>query len=175
MMARMAQNRVPRRSFLAAAGLIGGSAALAACTPGGSSSSAAPSGAARGQLPAAARWSDRGRAVHVQLVEYVDPANMEAFKAEFGVKNFVYDTFANNDELLAKLAGGASGYDFACPTAEYIPAMAEEGYIQKLDCQPDPQLRSTSTHVLSQGWDPNNEYHMPRTTGRPASCIAPRS
>ena len=45
--------------------------------------------------------------------DYVDPDNMEAFKAEFGVKNFVYDTFANNDELLAKLAAGASGYDMS--------------------------------------------------------------
>ena len=99
MMARMAANRVPRRSFLAAAGLIGGSAALAACTPGGSSSSAAPSDA--GGFPAAGPIEEE--LFMYNWSEYVDPANMEAFKAEFGVKNFEYATFANNDEMLAKL------------------------------------------------------------------------
>jgi len=161
LMARMAQNRVPRRSFLAAAGLIGGSAALAACTAGGSGSSVAPSDA--GGFPAPGpieeelfmyNWSD-----------YVAPENMEAFKAEFGVKNFVYDTFANNDELLAKLAAGASGYDFACPTAEFMPQMAEEGYIQKLDYSRIPNFAHIDPALLSQSWDPNNEYHVPKDYG----------
>ncbi len=162
MMARMAQNRVPRRSFLAAAGLLGGSAALAACTPSGSGSSAAPSGAAGG-FPSAGpieeelwmyNWS-----------EYVDPANMEAFKAEFGVKNFEYATFANNDEMLAKLVGGATGYDFACPTAEYIPAMVEENLIQKLDFSRIPNFKHMDPALLSQAWDPANEYHVPKDYG----------
>ena len=161
LMAKMANNRINRRSFLAAAGLIGGSAALAACTPSGSSSSVAPSGA--GGFPAPGpveeelfmyNWSD-----------YVAQANIDAFKAEFGVKNFVYDTFANNDELLAKLAAGASGYDFACPTAEYMPQMAEEGYIQKLDFSRIPNMKHIDPELLSQSWDPNNEYHVPKDYG----------
>ena len=40
---RASQTRVPRRSFLAAAGLLGGSAALAACSTGSNTGSAAPS------------------------------------------------------------------------------------------------------------------------------------
>jgi spermidine/putrescine transport system substrate-binding protein len=90
---------------------------------------------------------------------------MEAFKAEYGVKNFVYDTFANNDELLAKLAAGSSGYDFACPTAEFMPQMAEEGYIQKLDFSRIPNFQYIDPAVLSQAWDPNNEYHIPKDLG----------
>jgi spermidine/putrescine transport system substrate-binding protein len=166
-MARMAANRVPRRSFLAAAGLIGGSAALAACTPSGSGASDAASGApsdgGAASFPPAGdieeelfmyNWSD-----------YVDPKNMEAFKAEFGVKNFVYDIFANNDEMLAKVAGGASGYDFACPTADYIVALAEGGHIQKLDYSRIPNFKYIDEAVLSQVWDPNNEYHVPKDYG----------
>ena len=97
--------------------------------------------------------------------DYVAQANMDAFKAEFGVKNFVYDTFANNDELLAKLAAGASGYDFACPTAEFMPQMAEEGYIQKLDYSRIPNMKHIDPALLSQSWDPNNEYHVPKDYG----------
>ena len=79
LMARMARSKVNRRSFLAAAGLIGGSAVLAACSPSGSASSA-PSVAGVATFPPAGpieeelfmyNWSD-----------YVAPANMEAFKAE---------------------------------------------------------------------------------------------
>ena len=162
LMARMARSKVNRRSFLAAAGLIGGSAVLAACSPSGSASSA-PSVAGVATFPPAGpieeelfmyNWSD-----------YVAPANMEAFKAEFGVKNFVYDTFANNDELLAKMAAGSSGYDFACPTAEFLPQMAEEGYIQKLDYSRIPNFKYIDPAVLSQAWDPNNEYHIPKDLG----------
>lgn len=162
MMARMAQNRVPRRSFLAAAGLIGGSAALAACSPGGTASSA-PSGGAAASFPAAGPIEDE--LFMYNWSDYVAPANMEAFKAEFGVKNFVYDTFADNDELLAKLAAGASGYDFACPTAEFMPQMAEEGYIQKLDFSRIPNSKYIDPAVMSQTWDPNNEYHVPKDFG----------
>ena len=162
LMAKMARNRVPRRSFLAAAGLIGGSAALAACTPSGSSSSAAPSGAAA-SVPVAGDIEDE--LFMYNWSDYVAPDNMEAFKAEFGVKNFVYDTFASNDELLAKLAAGSTGYDFSCPTAEFIPQMAEEGYIQKLDFSRIPNFQYIDPELLSQAWDPNNEYHVPKDFG----------
>lgn len=162
LMARMARSRVNRRSFLAAAGLIGGSAALAACTPSGSASSA-PSEGGAASFPPAGDIEDE--LFMYNWSEYVAPENMEAFKAEFGVKNFVYDTFANNEELLAKLAGGSSGYDFSCPTAEYMPQMAEEGYIQKLDYSRIPNFKYIDSAILSQAWDPNNEYHVPKDLG----------
>ena len=185
LMARMARSRVNRRGFLAAAGLLGGSAALAACSPGSSASSApasaapstgaasaAPSTAAAGSFPPAGaieeelfmyNWSD-----------YTAPANIEAFKAEFGVKNFVYDIFANNDELLAKLAGGATGYDFACPTAEFLPQMAEAGYIQKLDYSRIPNFKYIDPAFLSKPWDPNNEYHVPKDYGTTGIMYRPK-
>ena len=45
MLARMAKNKVNRRSFLATSGLLGTSAFLAACSGGGSASAAPSSGA----------------------------------------------------------------------------------------------------------------------------------
>ncbi|MGH2476883.1 MAG: hypothetical protein ACRDIL_16605, partial [Candidatus Limnocylindrales bacterium] len=86
-LARISTTKVNRRSFLAATGLLGGSAALAACsTPsggptvapsGGGGTSAAPS-VAVSQAPAADvekelfvyNWSD-----------YIAPENIDAFKA----------------------------------------------------------------------------------------------
>ncbi len=174
LMAKMARNRVPRRSFLAAAGLMGGSAALAACSPGGTASSA-PSTAASAapSTPASAAPSESATAAGPIEEElwmlnwsgYVDPGNMESFKAETGVKNFQYDIFPSNEELLAKLAGGATGYDMCCPTAEFLPQMAAEGYIQKLDYSRIPNFKYIDPELLSQNWDPKNEYHVPKDFG----------
>jgi spermidine/putrescine transport system substrate-binding protein len=184
LMARMARTRVNRRSFLAAAGLLGGSAALAACTPSSSaspaSSAAASSGAASAapSTAAAASFPPAG-AIEEELFmynwsSYVAPKNMTDFQAEFGVKNFVYDIFANNDELLAKLAAGASGYDFACPTAEFMPQMAAQGYIQKLDYSRIPNFKYIDPAVLSQPWDPKNEYHVPKDFGTTGVMYRPK-
>ena len=70
----------------------------------------------------------------------------------------------------------SSGYDFACPTAEFMPQMAEEGYIQKLDFSRIPNFQYIDPAVLSQALGP--EQRVPHPEGlraRPASCTAPRS
>ncbi len=160
MLARMSRARVNRRSFLATSGLLGTSAFLAACSTGGSGSaapsaggSAAPAGNVESEL-FVYNWSD-----------YISPTNIDAFKAEFGVTNFVYDVFANNEELIAKLQGGASGYDICCPTAEYVPGMVEEGFVAKLDKSRLPNIATMNPAFLKQWWDPNDEYLIPKDYG----------
>lgn len=160
MLARMTRARVNRRSFLATSGLLGTSAFLAACSTGGGGSaapsaggSAAPAGDIESEL-FVYNWSD-----------YISPTNIEAFKAEFGVTNFVYDVFANNEELIAKLQGGASGYDICCPTAEYVPGMVEEGFVAKLDKSRLPNTATMNPAFLGQWWDPNDEYLIPKDYG----------
>jgi spermidine/putrescine-binding protein len=158
LLARMARTKVNRRSFLATSGLIGTSAFLAACTgSGGGAASAGASAPAAGEVESELfvyNWSD-----------YISPANIDAFKAEFGVTNFVYDVFANNEELIAKLQGGASGYDIACPTAEYVPGMVEEGFLTKLDKSRLPNSALINPSFLGQWWDPNDEYLIPKDYG----------
>jgi spermidine/putrescine transport system substrate-binding protein len=171
---RAAETRVPRRSFLAAAGLLGGSAALAACSTGSSgSATAAPStGGGASAAPSTGGGESAAPAgdVEKQLFmynwsDYVSPKNIDAFKAKFGVEKFQYDTFANNEELLAKLQAGASGYDIAAPTAEYVPSMVEGGYIQKLDWSRIPNQKYIDPAFMGLAWDPNNEYQLPKDFG----------
>ena len=172
MLRRMGQTRVNRRGFLAAAGLTGASAALAACsTPSGATT--APSSAASGgasAAPSTGASAPPAAAVESEFFmynwsDYTSPKNIEAFKAEFGVQNFVYDTYANNEELLAKLQGGASGYDVAAPTAEYVPAMVEEGFIAKLDLSRIPNVQHINPTFKGLWWDPTDEYQVPKDYG----------
>lgn len=182
---RAERNRVPRRSFLAAAGLMGTGAALAACGGAISTASAAASAAASatGTMgPSAAPSADGSAsaaapsfsyppagAIEKQLYmynwsDYINPDNVKKFQAKFGVEKFQYDTFANNEELVAKLQAGATGYDIAGPTAEYTIALAEQGLIQPLDKSRIPNWNFNAA-FQNTVWDPTNDWFMPKDFG----------
>jgi spermidine/putrescine transport system substrate-binding protein len=194
---RAAQNRVPRRSFLAAAGLLGTGAAIAACTGGGAASpaasaagsaaastapSAAPTDASSATAAASADASASAAAtpeasfsyppagdVEKQLnmynwSDYINPKNIDKFKAKFGLDKFVYDTFANNEELVAKMQAGTTGYDIIGPTGEYIPALRDGGFIQPLDKSRIPNWNFNKA-FQDTPWDPTNDFFMPKDFG----------
>jgi spermidine/putrescine-binding protein len=181
---RMAQTKINRRSFLGAAGLTGAAAALAACTGGGAASaapeSAAPASAAPGSAaPTAAAPTAAASAadsfppageVEKQLYmynwsEYINPENIEAYKAKFGVSKFQYDIYDNNEALIAKLQAGGGGYDIAAPTAEYVPGMVEGGYLQKLDKSRLPNIANIDPKFKGLWWDPTDDYQIPKDYG----------
>jgi spermidine/putrescine transport system substrate-binding protein len=179
---RMSETRINRRGFLAAAGLTGIGAAIAACTSGTASSapsaaaSAAPTTAPASAAASAAASAGASAAAyeHTDVEKelfmynwsaYISEANIEAFKAEYGLSKFQYDIYANNEELIAKLQGGASGYDIAAPTAEYVPGMVEEGFLQKLDLSKIPNVANISDTFKNLWWDPTNEYQVPKDYG----------
>jgi spermidine/putrescine transport system substrate-binding protein len=138
--------RVSRRGFLAASGFTAMSAYLAAC--GGS-----------GSAPALFmyNWAD-----------YVDLDNIAEFKKRFNISdaNFTYDTYPSNEELFAKLQGGATGqYDICCPTAEWTPALVEEGFLEKIDWSKVPNAKYINPQFKGLWWDPNDEYQLPKDWG----------
>lgn len=170
---RATTGRVPRRSFLAASGLLGTGALLAACGAG-SSATPAPAtpapGTASPATPAPATAAPITPApaadVEKQLYMYnwsdlVSDETIAAFKARTGLETFQYDTYASNDELLAKLQAGASGYDLAGPTAEYVPALAASGLIQKIDWSRIPNAKAINSAFKGLPWDPKDEYQLP--------------
>ena len=178
----MARTRVNRRSFLAASGLLGLGATLAACGAGSPATAtpapatAAPASDAATAAPATdAATTAPTEAATAAAVEkelwmlnwsaYAAPENMDAFTKQYGLDKFQYDIFASDDELQAKLAAGATGYDIAAPTALFLPQMVQNGYIQKLDFSRIPNFKYIDKNVLSQPWDPNNEYHIPKDFG----------
>jgi spermidine/putrescine-binding protein len=174
---RMAHTKVHRRGFLAGTGMAGLSAFIAACSPSGSSSpsapasvapaSVAPSGAAS---PSASAVVDVEEALYMfNWADYVDPDNIEAFKAKFKVTDFTYDTYASNEELLTRLQGGATGqFDVGAPTAEFVEAMVEGDFIQELDWSkiPNASLINKQFQEFYKDDKANlNNYHLPKDWG----------
>lgn len=169
---RITQNRMSRRGFLRAAGLSGAAAALAACSPGGNAPASAAASAAPASAGAAsvAPTAAPSYAIEKQLfmynwAQYISTKNIDAYKAKYGVTKFQYDVYDNNDALLAKLQAGASGYDIASPTAEYVPAMVEQGFVQKLDKSRLPNLANIDPKFKGLWWDPNDDYLIPKDFG----------
>jgi spermidine/putrescine-binding protein len=142
----ISETRVSRRGFLAASGFTAMSAYLAACAGGGNQ-------------PALFmfNWAD-----------YVAEENIAKFKERFNIsdQNFTYDTYPSNEELFAKLQGGATGqYDVCCPTAEWVPAMVEEGFLEKIDWSKIPNAQYINPQFKGLWWDPNDEYQLPKDWG----------
>ena len=167
---RMANAPLSRRGFLWAGTMSASAAFLAACSSAGTAS-VAPSAA-----PVASGASIAGDIEKDLFMynwgDYVDPGNIEAFKAKFGIEKFTYDTFASNDELLTKLQGGAIGqWDVSAPTAEFVPAMRDQGFIQKLDLSRIPNVKYIESAFKGIWWDPTDEWQVPKDWGTTGIAI----
>ena len=164
---RIAQTPLSRRGFLYAGTMSATAAFLAACSGGGNASSA-PSGVA-GATAAPSFAVPAGMEKELFMYnwgDYVDPDNIALFKTAFGVEKFTYDTFASNDELLTKLQGGAVGqWDVSAPTAEFVPAMREQGFIQKIDFSQIPNAKYIEAAFKGVWWDPTDEWQLPKDWG----------
>lgn len=64
--------------------------------------------------------------------EYIEPEIYELFQEEYGIQ-VVEDTFGSNEDLFAKLQGGATGYDVIVPSDYMVATMIEEDMIAELD------------------------------------------
>ena len=171
---RMASTPLSRRGFLYASTMSASAAFLAACSGGGGGGGAseAPAGT---PTPSFAVPADIEKELFMyNWGDYVDPNNIALFQSSHGVEKFTYDTFASNDELMTKLQGGAVGqWDISAPTAEFVPAMAEQSFIQKIDFSRIPNASLIDKEFKGIWWDPNDEWQVPKDWG--TTGIAVRS
>ena len=129
---RYQRGSISRRQFLGTTGLGLATAVLA---------SAMPSLGRGGQARAAGELGDR-----VSIApwpNYFDPANYEAFTKETGVA--IDDAaFGSNEEMLAKLQAGGTGWDVFVPTNYTISTYVDLDLIEPLDLSLLPNYDPTS-------------------------------
>jgi putrescine transport system substrate-binding protein len=91
--------------------------------------------------------------------DYVDPAVLEAFSKETGIK-VRYDTFDSNDTLEVKLLTGKSGYDVVLPTANFLQRQIKAGLFQPLDKGKLPNLKNAWPIIAERlaAYDPGNNF-----------------
>lgn len=71
------------------------------------------------------------------------------------------DYYSDNEEMLAKLAAGASGYDLIVPTGNAVESLIKSQQLRPLDTQMLPNLKNVDPAYLDAFFDPGNRYSVP--------------
>jgi spermidine/putrescine transport system substrate-binding protein len=69
--------------------------------------------------------------------------------------------YSDNEELLAKLAAGAKGYDVLVPTSNAVEALIKGNQLKPLDKSQLPNLKNIDPRYLNTPFDPGNNYSVP--------------
>jgi putrescine transport system substrate-binding protein len=121
-------------------------------------------------VAASAAVAQNARVVNVyNWSDYIDPAVLESFTKETGIK-VQYDTFDANETLETKLLAGKSGYDVVVPTGYFLERQIKAGVFQKLDKSRLGNLGNAWPEIAKRlaVYDPGNQYavnYMWGTTG----------
>ena len=96
--------------------------------------------------------------------EYIDPQVYADFEEEYGIR-VIEDTFATNEELLAKLQAGATGYDVIVPSDYMVEIMIEEGLLAELDHDNIPNIVNIDEEFADPPYDPGMVHCVPYQWG----------
>jgi len=96
--------------------------------------------------------------------DYVGPELIAEFEKQAGAR-VVVDTFGSNEELLAKLQGGATGYDVAVPSDFMVSVMINQGLLAELKLEKIPNAKLLTERLQHLPFDPDNRYSIPYLWG----------
>jgi len=96
--------------------------------------------------------------------DYINPQILTRFSEETGIKVSL-DVYGSNEEMLAKLQAGASGYDLVFPSVHMHDSMAALGLLEKTDINQSAGFENIDTAFLRAKSDPKGEYCLPYAWG----------
>jgi spermidine/putrescine-binding protein len=99
--------------------------------------------------------------------EYVPQKLLDDFSAKYSVK-VNYDTYSSNEEMLAKLQAGASGYDVVIPSDYMVAVMLKLDLLEPLVMTQIPNFANIDPQFRNQYYDPGNKYTVPYMWGTSA-------
>jgi spermidine/putrescine transport system substrate-binding protein len=91
---------------------------------------------------------------------YIAPETIKRFEGVCQCE-VVQTYYSDNEELLAKLAAGARGYDVMVPTSNAVQALIRGKQLMPLDKSKLPNLRNIDPVYLNTSFDPGNVYSVP--------------
>ncbi len=96
--------------------------------------------------------------------EYVPQELLDAFAKEYKVK-VNYDTYASNEELLAKLQAGKTNYDVIIPSDYTVNIMIAQKMLEPMDLDHIPNFVNVDDQFKNLPFDPGNKYSVPYQWG----------
>lgn len=121
--------------------------------------------------PAPGSGAPSKKTIHLAIwSNYLAPETLAEFQARTGHQVRV-SHFSSNEELLAKLQAGATGYDVIVPSDYMVFAMGKLGLLRKLDGARIPNAGKLDPRYLKRSFDPKNEYSVPYDVGTTGIAI----
>ncbi len=91
---------------------------------------------------------------------YISDETVARFEAQCAC-HVVQDYYSDNEEMLAKLAAGATGYDLIVPTGNAMESLIRQNALRPLDKSLLPHLKNIDPAYLNTAFDPGNRYSVP--------------
>ena len=96
--------------------------------------------------------------------DYIDEEVLAAYQEQYGVE-LIYDTYASNEDLLAKLQAGATGYDVIFPSDYMVNQMLELGLLAEINTSDLSNWSNINPAFHNPPFDPNNGHCIPYQWG----------
>jgi len=103
---------------------------------------------------------------------YLSPETLTEFKNQTGITVQV-SNYSSNEELLAKLQAGASGYDVVVPSDYMVYTMIKLGLLKELDRARIPNAKFLGAKYLKKNYDPINKFSLPYDWGTTGIAFNP--
>lgn len=96
--------------------------------------------------------------------DYINPQIIDKFSKEFDVKVSL-DTYGTNEEMLAKIQAGATGYDLIWPSVHMNDIMLQLGLLEETHINQSKGFENIDPMALRSKQDPKADYCLPYAWG----------
>lgn len=112
------------------------------------------------------KGGENGEVIVYNWGEYIDPATIDMFEEETGIK-VIYDEYETNEIMYPKVESGTSNYDVLCPSDYMIEKLLENNLLAEINFDNIPNLKNIGTQYFEQAksFDPENKYAVPYCFG----------
>ena len=96
--------------------------------------------------------------------DYINPAVLEKFEAETGIKVNL-DVYGSNEEMLAKIQAGASGYDLVFPSVHFHDILYKLDLLHESKINESANFSNIDKDFIISKTDPNGSWCQPYARG----------
>lgn len=96
--------------------------------------------------------------------DYINPEVLQKFTEETGIAVNL-DTYSSNEEMLAKIQAGATGYDIVFPSVHMQDVMVKLDLLERTDINKSENFKNIDPVSLRSKEDPESAYCLPYAWG----------
>ena len=91
---------------------------------------------------------------------FIANKTLQRFESQTGIKVQV-TYYSTNEEVLAKIQAGATGYDVIVPSDYMVATMSKLGLLEELEKTKIPHINNVDPTHMNRSFDRNNRYSLP--------------